>query len=121
MSKSRRVIVHIATSADGYIARTDGDLDWLTSRPAPDGFYGMNAFMRSVDTKILGRRTYEASLRLGAKFGGKDATIVFSRHAAPADAPRGVRFVTSPIGAVLADLPGGGPHLWFMRRPPAPR
>ena len=87
MTKRRNVIVHIATSADGYIARPDGDLEWLTSRPAPPGFYGMNAFMKSIDTKLLGRKTYEASLRLGAKFGAKDRTIVFSRHAPPAAAP----------------------------------
>ena len=59
MTPFRKVIVHIATSADGYVARADGDLDWLTSRPAPEGFYGMNAFMRSIDTKVLGRKTYE--------------------------------------------------------------
>ena len=62
--KRRSVIVHIGTSADGYIARSDGDLEWLTSRPAAKGFYGMDAFMRSVDTKVLGRKTYEASLQL---------------------------------------------------------
>jgi dihydrofolate reductase len=33
MTTQRKVIVHIATSADGYIARPDGDLAWLTSRP----------------------------------------------------------------------------------------
>jgi dihydrofolate reductase len=64
MTKRRRFIVHIAASAAGYIARPDGDLEWLTSRPAPEGFYGMNAFMKSIDTKLLGRKTYEASLRL---------------------------------------------------------
>lgn len=54
-ARPRSVIVHIATSADGYIARPDGDLDWLTSRPAPRGFYGMGAFMKTIDAKILGR------------------------------------------------------------------
>jgi len=68
VTKHRKVIVHIATSADGYIARSDGDLEWLTSRPAPEGFYGMNAFMKSIDTKVLGRKTYELSLLMGAKF-----------------------------------------------------
>ena len=79
MTKGRRVIVHIATSADGYIARSDGDLEWLTSRPAPEGFYGMNAFMKSIDTKVLGRKTYEVSLRMGARFDGRNRSIVFSR------------------------------------------
>ena len=60
MTKRRNVIVHIAASADGFIARPDGDLEWLTSRPAPKGFYGMSTFMKSIDTKVLGRKTYEA-------------------------------------------------------------
>src|SRR5204863_2642047 len=34
----RKIIVNIATSADGYIARSDGNVDWLTRRPAPKGF-----------------------------------------------------------------------------------
>src|SRR5947209_19209308 len=89
MMKQRKVIVHIAMSADGYIARTDGDLEWLTGRPAPAGFYGMDAFTKSIDTKVLGRKTYEASLRLGAKFDSKDRTIIFSRHPRPKDAPSG--------------------------------
>ena len=62
----RKIIVHIAMSADGYIARTDGDIDWLTARPAPAGFYGIEAFMKTIDTKVLGRKTYEASLGMGA-------------------------------------------------------
>src|SRR5947207_15985708 len=98
----RKVIVHIGTSADGYIARPDGDLEWLTSRPAPKGFYGMNAFMKSIDTKLLGRKTYEMSLRLGAKFDSKERSIVFSRRARPADAPPGVEFVSEAIGPVVS-------------------
>jgi hypothetical protein len=40
----RKIIVNIATSADGYVARIDGNLDWLTRRPAPKGFYGLPKF-----------------------------------------------------------------------------
>src|SRR5205809_5703062 len=104
MARRRKVIVHIATSADGYIARPDGDLEWLTSRPAPEGFYGMNAFMKSIDTMLLGRKTYEASLSLGAKFDSKSRTIVFSRHAPPADAPSGVEYVSDAIGPFVSRL-----------------
>jgi dihydrofolate reductase len=115
MTKRRKVIVHIGTSADGYIARPDGDLEWLTSRPAPKGFYGLNAFMRSIDTKLLGRKTYEESLRMGAKFDSKTRYIVFSRHAPPADAPSGVEFVSGAIGPCVSRLreqPGKG--IWLM-------
>ncbi len=111
----RKVTVHIGTSADGYIARPDGDLEWLTSRPAPTGFYGMNAFMKSIDTKLLGRKTYEASLRLGAKFGAKDRTIVFSRHAPTAAVPSGVEFVSGDVGAFVSRLRAQpGRDIWLM-------
>ena len=115
MPNRRNVIVHIAASADGFIARPDGDLEWLTSRPAPKGFYGMNAFMKTIDTKVFGRRTYEASLRLGAKFDSRERTIVFTRHAPPADAPSGVEFVNEAIGPFvnrLRDQPGK--QIWLM-------
>jgi len=47
----RKIIVHIATSADGCIARKDGNIDWLTDRPAPKGFYGMPTFTKTVDAR----------------------------------------------------------------------
>jgi dihydrofolate reductase len=64
----------------------------------------MNAFMKSIDTRVLGRKTYEASLRIGAKFDSKSRTIVFSRHAPPADAPSGVDFVNGAIGPFVNRL-----------------
>src|SRR3954471_5938497 len=100
----RKVIVHIAASVDGFIARPDGDLEWLTSRPAPKGFYGMNAFMKTIDTMLLGRKTYEVSLQLGAKFDSKNPTFVFSRQAPPAEVPPGVEFVNGEIGPFVSDL-----------------
>ena len=114
--RRRNVIVHIATSADGYIARPDGDIDWLTSRPAPEGFYGMNAFMKSIDTILLGRKTYDVSLRLGAAFDPKKGrTIIFSRRSPPADVPSGLEFVNESIGPFmnhLRDQPGK--DIWLM-------
>lgn len=115
MTKRRNVIVHIATSADGYIARPDGDIEWLTSRPAPKGFYGMGAFMKSIDTTLLGRKTYEVSRRMGATFDAKRRTVVFSRHAPPADAPSGVEFVNGAIGPFLSRLrERPGKDIWLM-------
>jgi len=115
MTQCRSVIVHIAASADGFIARPDGDLGWLTSRPAPAGFYGMAAFTKTIDTKILGRKTYEASLRLGARFDSKNKTIVFSRQAPPPDVPPGVEFVNGAIGSFVSSLrEQPGKHIWLM-------
>ena len=116
MTKRRKVIVHIGASADGYIARRDGSLEWLTSRPKPDGLYGMSAFTKSIDTKLLGRRTYETSLRLGAKFDPtKDRTVVFSRQAPPPDVASGVEFVSGAIGPFVSRLrEQPGKDIWLM-------
>jgi dihydrofolate reductase len=115
MAQRRKVIVRIGTSADGFIARPDGDLAWLTSRPAPKGFYGMSDFVRSIDTKVLGRRTYEASRRLGAKFEPPTRYCVFSRHAPPADVPLGVEFVNEGIGPFVSRLrEQPGKDIWLM-------
>ena len=115
MPRRRKFIVHIATSADGYIARPDGDLEWLTSRPAPRGFYGMNAFMKTIDTMVLGRKTYEASVRLGARFDSKDRYIVFSHRAPPPDAPAGVEFANGSIAEFVGRLrEQPGKDIWLM-------
>ena len=115
MTNRRNVIVHIAASADGYIARADGDLEWLTSRSAPKGFYGMTAFMRSIDTTLLGRKTYDVSLRMGATFDAWRRTVVFSRQAPPADAPAGVEFVNGAIGQFVSRLrEQPGKDIWLM-------
>jgi dihydrofolate reductase len=115
VTNRRKVIVHIATSADGYIARPDGDLDWLTSRPAPEGFYGLNVFTSSIDTKLIGRKTYEMSLRMGAKFDSKNRYFVFSRQAPPAGAPSSVEFVSEAIGPFVSRLrEQPGKDIWLM-------
>jgi dihydrofolate reductase len=111
-SKNRKIVVNIATSADGYVARPDGDIEWLTSRPAPKGFYGMGQFMQSVDAKVLGRKTYEVSVRLGATF---DHHHVFSRQAPPRSVPAGVEFISGSIAAFVERLKHEkGKNIWLM-------
>jgi len=114
-TKKRKIIVNIATSADGYIARPDGDIEWLTRRPHPKGFYGMGKFMQSIDTKLLGRKTYDVSLRLGAKFDLKTRYYVFSGQPSPASVPTGVEFVSSGIGSFAKRLRDQkGKNIWMM-------
>ena len=111
----RKIIVHIAASADGFIARPDGDLEWLTSRPAPKGFYGLSTVMNSIDAKIFGRKTYDASIRLGAKFGSTTANYVFSRSPPVQPVPEGVQFVSEAIGPFAERLRAAdGKDIWMM-------
>jgi dihydrofolate reductase len=115
VTNQRKIIVHIATSADGYIARPDGDIEWLTKRPAPKGFYGISKFINSIDTKLLGRKTYDLSVQMGATFDTQTPHYVFSRRPAPASVPPGVEFITEAIGAFAKRLrTAKGKDIWMM-------
>jgi dihydrofolate reductase len=57
--------VFIAVSLDGFIARPDGAIDWLTERGERAGDTGYDEFMATVDTVVLGRKTYEKVLTFG--------------------------------------------------------
>ena len=57
---SRSIILYIAASLDGYIAKSNGAVDWLCGNgddPNPDN--GYDNFYRAIDTVIMGRTTYE--------------------------------------------------------------
>src|SRR5262245_57600132 len=115
LAPQRKIIVNIATSADGYVARPDGDLDWLTERPAPKGFYGLPEFERSIDAKILGRKTFDRSLQMGARFGTGAVHYVFSRQPPPARVPAGVHFVNESITVFAERLrTQPGKNVWLM-------
>jgi len=69
----------------------------------------------SVVREELGRKTYEASLTMGAKFDSGGRSIVFSRHSRPADAPSGVEFVNEAIGPFVSRLrEQPGKNVWLM-------
>lgn len=55
----RKVKLSIACSIDGYIATLDGDISFLDQVAIPDEDYGYHAFIETIDTVIMGRKTYE--------------------------------------------------------------
>jgi dihydrofolate reductase len=55
----RKVVLFIAVSMDGYIATTDGGIEWLSVVDRPGEDYGYDSFMKTVDAIIIGRKTYE--------------------------------------------------------------
>ena len=54
--------VFIATSLDGYIARADGRIDYLSIVERAGEHYGYRGFIDSIDTVVIGRSTYELAL-----------------------------------------------------------
>ena len=72
--------VFIATSLDGYIARPDGSIDWLTERGEQAGDTGYDEFMASIDTVVLGRKTYELVLSFDFwPYDGKQVEVLSRR------------------------------------------
>jgi dihydrofolate reductase len=120
MKARRKIIVYIATSADGYIARPDGDVEWLNRRPRTVD-YGMRKFYSTIDTILWGRKTYDWLLsysrkagKTGSLFDTKVANYVFSRKPPKRAAP-GATFVSEPVRAFSQRLRATpGKHIWMM-------
>ena len=119
MKTGRKIIVYIAMSADGYIARPHGDLEWLTRRPHTID-YGMRALYRSVDTILFGRKTYDWAVNYYKKrgkephFDRKFVNYAFSRKPPKKVAP-GVEFVSEPVKKFARRLRAkAGKHIWMM-------
>ena len=77
--------VYIATSLDGFIARTNGDVDWLGEPPEEGEDYGFSRFLDSVNALIMGRNTFEMIQSSGEwPYGSKPVFVLTSR---PLDLP----------------------------------
>lgn len=61
-----RCSVFIAVSLDGYIAREDGGIDWLSIVQQEGEDYGYKAFADTCDTLVMGRNTYDTALGFDA-------------------------------------------------------
>jgi dihydrofolate reductase len=71
-----KIIVYIASSLDGYIARENGDVDWLPINTDS----GYDNFYKSIDTVIMGKKTYDQILTFGDyPYKGKKS-YVFTRN-----------------------------------------
>lgn len=68
MALQRKVILYIAMSLDGYIATNEGDISFLSSVEKAGEDYGYKEFMTTVDTVIMGRKTYDKILSFGIPF-----------------------------------------------------
>jgi dihydrofolate reductase len=86
-----RTVYYAAVSADGFIARTDGGVEWLDPFNSAD--LGYDAFLARVGAVVLGRTTYDQALTFGPwPYPGRDALVVTTR--AIADLPGRTAAVT---------------------------
>jgi len=99
----RKVILYIAMSADGFIAKEDGDIGFLSVVDTPGEDYGYNDFIQSIDTVIMGRKTYDKVMSFGIDFPHADRECyVLSRTQSGAD--ENVSFYNGDVADLIADI-----------------
>ncbi|WJH27132.1 dihydrofolate reductase family protein [Paenibacillus sp. CC-CFT742] len=111
---SNKVVLYIAMSLDGYIARKDGSVDWLFDVEGDGGDNGYAAFYQTIGTVVMGRTTYEDVLKLSEDFPYADRpTYVLSRSEQP-PAPH-VQFTTEPVESLIPRLQqASDADLWIV-------
>lgn len=118
-----RVTIHMAASLDGFIARTDGSVDWLETSDKFDGGDTMapefvEEFLKTIDCYVMGSRTYETALDFEAKglgwsYGDKPTFVLTSRELRKARET--VQFYSGEL-ALLVDerLKPNFRSIWFV-------
>ena len=106
--------VFIGTSVDGFIARTNGDLDFL---PADGGEpHGYDEFMASVDAIVIGRKTFETVLAFPEWPYGDKRVVVLSNRPIELSAARGgvVEQMAGPPAEIVSKLAASGAHHLYV-------
>jgi dihydrofolate reductase len=105
----RQLVLYIATSLDGYIARPSGDVDWLYT----DQDYGYREFFASVDTVLMGRKTYGRIVAFGEYPYAGTRGFVCSRTPRHPDA--NVTFISVDVASFVSELRRGpGGRIWLV-------
>lgn len=99
----RKVILYIAASVDGYIATPDDNLDFLSIVEQEGEDYGYSEFVKTVDTVIVGRKTYDKVLSMGYDFPHADKeSYIITRTPKPSIG--NIQFYTGSLGELLTKL-----------------
>jgi dihydrofolate reductase len=99
--------VFIGTSLDGFIARANGDLDFLERGGGEP--HGYDEFIATVDALVIGRKTFETVLGFDAwPYGEKPVVVLSSSALAAAPAGAVVERMSGDPALIVAELAGRG-------------
>ncbi|MDX2301472.1 MAG: dihydrofolate reductase family protein [Microscillaceae bacterium] len=103
MSQNRKVVLYIAMSLDGYIAKTNDDISFLDKIQKAGEDYGYGEFISTIDTVIIGRKTYDKVLSMGYGFPHNDKdTYIITRT--PREQIGTVKFYTGNLTELVTRL-----------------
>ena len=99
--------VFVGTSLDGFIARANGDLDFLP--PGGGEPHGYDEFMATVDALVIGRKTFETVLAFPSwPYGEKPVFVLSTRTLAPTPAGAVVERMSGAPAEIVSHLAGRG-------------
>lgn len=111
------VILYIAASIDGCIARLDGAVDWLDVVAAEGEDYGYTSFYASIDSVIMGSKTYEEIIHVLSPdewpYAGK-RSVVLTRRALKSSDPQIVISAERPDVALARLKAAGAQRIWLL-------
>ena len=100
--------VFVGTSLDGFIARSDGNLDFLHQSGGGES-HGYNEFFASVDALVIGRNTFDIVLSFDTwPYGNKPVFALSTRPLPPAPAGAVVEQMSGPPEVIASTLAGRG-------------
>jgi dihydrofolate reductase len=107
----RKVVLGVGISLDGYIARPNGEVDFLFMPKD----YSMAPFFATIDTAIMGRKTYDVARKMGGgSFRSPIKSYVFS-HSQPPGERDGVMFTNQSPTELVGELrKRAGKNIWLM-------
>ena len=105
--------VFVGISVDGFLARPNGDIDWLPEAPEPHGY---DEFMATVDAIVLGRNSFEKVLTLGPWVYGDKRVVVLSSRPVDLSAAIGgvVEEMSGPPADIVSRLAQSGAHHLYI-------
>jgi dihydrofolate reductase len=100
---NRKLIVYIAMSLDGYIAKPNDDIGFLSTVEQTGQDYGYGDFIKTVDTVLVGRKTYDKIMIMGIAYPhtDKDAYIITRT---PRASVGSIKFYTGDLKALVYKL-----------------
>ena len=103
---SSRITLHMVSSLDGFIAKKNGNIDWMHSHDTYEKGIELtdeyvDSFLKSIDCYVMGSRTYEHALKLGWPYGDTPVIVLSSQKLS--SEKKSVKFHSGDLATLVQD------------------
>ena len=99
----RKLVLYIAASLDGFISKPNDDLSFLSIVQKEGEDYGYSEFISTIDTVLVGRRTYDWVMSQVSEFPHSDKeTFIITRKSKPS--AENIHFYSGDLKELVTSL-----------------